>query len=113
MDEPFAYKLETSEKRKNRSEESLVLEDVNYFPSGSVVEGLSAALLSRCEMMKMEGTLCVSWPEFGRPVSSLVRSLLIKNVLPNVDHQVDNEDDMAYLRLGRMKDRFLDSELYT
>lgn len=109
-DEPFAYKLETSEKRKNKSGEPL-LKGVDYFPSGSVVEGLSAALLSQCEMKKVEGTLYVSWPEFGGPVLSLVKSLLLKDVIPNVDYRVD--DEVAYSRLGRMKDRFLDSELYT
>lgn len=111
-DDPFAYKLETSEKRKNRSRD-LLLKGVDYFPSGSVVEGLSAALLARCELLKIEGTLYVSWPEFGGPVLSLMKSLLLKDVIPDVDYRVDNVDNLAYLRLGKTKDHFLDSELYT
>lgn len=113
LDEPYAYKLETSEKRNNKSGDSSVLKGVDYFPSGSVVEGLSAALLSQCEIKKLEGTLYVSWPEFGGPVSKFVKSLLLKDVLPNVDYKVDDEDEVAYCRFGQAKDHFLDSDLYT
>ncbi|KAJ0734893.1 hypothetical protein HanPI659440_Chr11g0425611 [Helianthus annuus] len=50
-------KLETSKERKGAP----LLKSLSYFPSGSVVEGLGAALLGCCQMMNIKATLCVSW----------------------------------------------------
>ncbi|KAM3753601.1 hypothetical protein ACB098_03G105600 [Castanea mollissima] len=80
-DETFAFKLETSSEREGLDDSSL-LKGINYFPSGSVVDGLAAALLGRCQMRNIKGTLCVLWPEFGGAAVSLVKSLLQRNVLP-------------------------------
>ncbi|XP_057508325.1 uncharacterized protein LOC130791204 [Actinidia eriantha] len=115
-DETFAFKLETSQQRKGLGDgfgDSLLLKHVDYFPSGSVVDGLSAALLSRCQVKKVKGILYLSWPEFGSSVASLVKSLLVKDVLPGLEHYLDGEGEDAHLRFGRTTDHLLNYELYT
>lgn len=106
-DETFAFKLETSSERKGLDDSSL-LKGINYFPSASVVDGLAAALLGRCQMRNIKGTLCVSWPQFGVPAVSLLKSLLQRNVLPGLDLSI-NADGMV----SWTKDHSFDSELYT
>ena len=106
-DETFAFKLETSSERKGLDDSSL-LKGINYFPSGSVVDGLSAALLGRCQMRNIKGTLCVSWPQFGVPAVSLLKSLLQRNVLPGLDLSINADGVVSWT-----KDHSFDSELYT
>lgn len=108
-DDTFALKLETSLERGD----SAHLKDLGYFPSGSVIDGLAAALLGRCQMKKIKGTLCVSWPEFGGPVTALVRRLLVEDVLPGLKLSIDSKFEDECSRFGRSKDHFLDSELYS
>ncbi|KAI7996126.1 Peroxidase 11 [Camellia lanceoleosa] len=103
-DETFAFKLETSQQRKRLGNDgcgdSSLLKGIDYFPSGSMVDGLSAALLGQCQMKKIKGTLCVSWPEFGGSVASLVKSLLLKDVLPGFEYSiVDGEGGDSCLSL--------------
>ncbi|XAR65347.1 hypothetical protein NMG60_11009441 [Bertholletia excelsa] len=115
-DETFAFKLETSQQRKGLADGdggSLMLEGVDYFPSGSVIDGLSAALLGRCQMKKIRGALCVSWPQHGRSVASLMKSLLLKDVLPGLEYKFDGEGEDMHSRFGQTEDHPLDSELYT
>ncbi|GAV80213.1 hypothetical protein CFOL_v3_23674 [Cephalotus follicularis] len=115
-DETVVFKLETSSERKvlvDRSGPSSMLKDLDYFPSGSVVDGLGAALLSQCQMRKIKGTLCVSWPEFGGSVVSLVKSLLLKNVLPGFHISSNGPGEDKYPRFGQIRDHPFDSELYT
>ncbi|KAI5678772.1 hypothetical protein M9H77_09722 [Catharanthus roseus] len=112
-DDTLTYKLETSSERSVSGDggNSALLKGVDYFPSGSMVDGLGAALLGRCQMRKIKGALLVSWPEFGPPAKSLVKSILLK-ILPDVDFSsssVSNEDDL----LLRFHDRYIDSEIYT
>ncbi|KAI9074601.1 hypothetical protein K1719_043442 [Acacia pycnantha] len=52
-DEAFAFKLETAAERKIGVDEKF-LKGLEYYPSGSVVDGLSAALLGRCQILKIE-----------------------------------------------------------
>ncbi|CAL5350024.1 unnamed protein product [Camellia sinensis] len=91
-DETFAFKLETSQQRKRLGNDgcgdSSLLKGIDYFPSGSMVDGLSAALLGQCQMKKIKGTVCVSWPEFGGSVALLVKSLLLKDVLPGFEYSI-------------------------
>ncbi|KAL6496079.1 hypothetical protein OROHE_002090 [Orobanche hederae] len=110
-DETIAFKLETSAEREN-DQNSLLVKGFDYYPSGSVVDGLGAALLSRCQLLKVKGTLCVSWPDLGMPVMNLVKSVLMKDVLNGVDYSVGRDYEAEYLRLSRKKDR-VDSDLYT
>ncbi|KAJ6987873.1 hypothetical protein NC653_020960 [Populus alba x Populus x berolinensis] len=88
-DEINVFKLETSAERKGLSDDgcggSSLLKGLDYFPSGSVLDGLAAALLARCQMRKIRGTLCVSWPQHGVSVVAMVKSLLQRNVLHGFD----------------------------
>lgn len=112
-DETFGFKLETSSERK---ELGGGLKGLEYFPSGSVVDGLGAALLGRCQMRNIKGSLCVTWPEFGVDVVSLVKSLLIDNVLPGLDFStlLCNAGDVdEFSGSCQIKDHSYDSDLYT
>lgn len=111
-DETIAFKLETSLERKQSEANDSFVKGLDYYPSGSVVDGLAAALLSRCQLKKIKGTLCVSWPALGLPVMSLVKSLLVRNVLTGINYTIDGDYEEEYLKLSRRKDR-VDSDLYT
>ncbi|KZV18627.1 hypothetical protein F511_03521 [Dorcoceras hygrometricum] len=113
FDEASAFKLETSSERKNSEAGDLsLIKGLDYYPSGSVVDGLAAALLSRCQLKKIPGTLCVSWPDFGVQVMALVKSILVKNVLTGTTCSINKDHEDEYVRLSRRKN-VLDSELYT
>ncbi|GLT34545.1 hypothetical protein SLA2020_090540 [Shorea laevis] len=114
-DETLAFKLETSAERgalAGGSGGSPMLKGLDYFPSGSMIDGLPAALLSRCQLRNIKGTSCVSWPEFGGSVVALVKSLL-QSVLPNLDFSLKGEGEDQYAKFSQIKDRPFDSELYT
>ncbi|XP_050224300.1 uncharacterized protein LOC126673997 [Mercurialis annua] len=114
-DETCAFKLETSVVRKGQADGCGGLELVkglDYLPSGSMVDGLSAAILSQCQMRNIRGTLCVFWPEYGGSVVSLIKSILQKNVLHGYDLSGGDAEDKS-LRTGRNRDHAFDSELYT
>uniref|UniRef100_A0A1J3FHK8 Proteasome assembly chaperone 1 n=1 Tax=Noccaea caerulescens TaxID=107243 RepID=A0A1J3FHK8_NOCCA len=109
-DETLAAKLETSSEKKAAATSRV---NLDYFPSGSVVDGLSASLLSRCQIKNIRGTLVVSWPEFGPSVVRFVGALL-KNIVPGLDIASVNKDLEKYSsRTGLKKDAWLDSDLYT
>ncbi|XP_010251633.1 PREDICTED: uncharacterized protein LOC104593472 [Nelumbo nucifera] len=100
-DEMLVFKLETS----STSGQQMVC-GVGWFPSGSMVDGLGAALLTRCQMRRIQGTLCVSWPECGPSAVALVKSLLDNSVLSKLDVRAfDGDCDVGF-------DRIKDSELY-
>ncbi|KAI3778832.1 hypothetical protein L2E82_08218 [Cichorium intybus] len=107
-DDTFAMKLETTLERKGTP----LLKSLNYLPSGSVVEGLGAALLGRCQMKGIKGILCVTWPEVGGSVTSMVKDLLVKDVLHGIEVGFDDNGEDEGLRFGH-KNHYLDSELYT
>lgn len=109
-DDTVAFKLETSSEKKG-SGESPLLREIDYFPSGSLVDGLAAALLGQCQIKNIRGTLCVSWPEFGKPVMRLIKSLLMKHVLPDFDFTTSSEDESA--KSNWLKDPLLESDFYT
>ncbi|VVB04048.1 unnamed protein product [Arabis nemorensis] len=107
-DETLAAKLETSSEKKATS-----CVNLDYFPSGSVIDGLSASLLSRCQLRNIRGTLVISWPEFGPSVVRFVGALL-KNIVPSLDIASVNKDlDKYSSKTGLKKDAWLDSDLYT
>ncbi|CAL1373765.1 unnamed protein product [Linum trigynum] len=114
-DETYAFKLETLAERGKGSDSgaSSLLEGLDYFPSGSMVDGLAAALLSQCQMRNIRGTLCVSWPDHGSSVVAQVRSLLQKNVLHGFDLSSSAGVEDKHLRITQIKDYPFDSELYT
>ncbi|KAF8097180.1 hypothetical protein N665_0293s0030 [Sinapis alba] len=105
-DETLAAKLETSSEKKAATSRL----NLNYFPSGSVIDGLSASLLSRCQLKNIRGTLVVSWPEFDPSVVRFVGALL-KNIVPGLDiASVDKDMEKYSSRTGLKRD---DSDLYT
>ncbi|KAF6139120.1 hypothetical protein GIB67_009963 [Kingdonia uniflora] len=101
-DETLGFKLETNEQRLVGS----VVRGLDYFTSGSVVDGLGAAILARCQMRKSLGTLCVTWPEFGGSAMLMVKSVL-REVLPEV------EFGGGLLGFDRIRDPLFESDLYT
>ncbi|KAI4314024.1 hypothetical protein L6164_026967 [Bauhinia variegata] len=112
-DEAFALKLETSAERK-REIGGKLLKGLEYYPSGSVVDGLGAALLARSQMLNIRGSLCVSWPEFDASVVSLIKGLLQSDVLPGLELSLSGgKIDQLPLKFGRSKDHLIESELYT
>lgn len=50
--------------------------DVPYFPSGSLVSGLPAAVLTRCQLAGLKARLLLSWPEAGISAPSFLASVL-------------------------------------
>jgi hypothetical protein len=63
VDETLAFKLETKQRRSDRG--TLTVNGVDYLPSGSVMDGLGAAILTECQMKGIKGTLLATWPENG------------------------------------------------
>lgn len=89
--------------------EKLLLGEVEYYPSGSIVEGLAAAILARCQILKLRASLCVSWPQFDASAVLLVKDLLQHGALRGFDFGLS--DDQA-LKFGRSKDSEFPSHLY-
>ncbi|CAN0913235.1 hypothetical protein LINGRAHAP2_LOCUS27796 [Linum grandiflorum] len=108
-DETYAFKLETLEERKGSS----LLKGIDYFPSGSMVDGLAAALLARWQMKNVRGTLCVSWPDHGSAVITLVKSLLKNDVLQGFDLSSTAGAEDRHSRINQIKHNPFDSDLYT
>lgn len=115
-DETLAYKLETLSQSDSSGDgcgSSSLLKGLDYFPSGSVIDGLAAALLTRCHILNIKGTLCVCWPEFDNSVVLLLKSLLLKDVLQETNFDSGSGYGDESLRYGWTKDPVLESELYT
>ncbi|GLJ40987.1 hypothetical protein SUGI_0848500 [Cryptomeria japonica] len=101
-DETLLFKLETLAQRRETNSD---LNDVPYFPSGSVVDGPAAALLTQCQMAKLKARLIVSWPEYDTAIVRLLGSLF-NRVCPSVDFSVP-------ARTPLIKALRLESDLYT
>ncbi|XP_061340735.1 uncharacterized protein LOC133287188 [Gastrolobium bilobum] len=107
-EEAVAFKLESSAERKRSDLEKLLDGSLEYYPSGSVVDGLGAAILGRCQILNVRASLCVSWPQFDASVVSLLKGLLQRGVLRGFDFGSSGE----VLRFGRSKDPLFRSDLY-
>ncbi|XP_077210260.1 trigger factor [Tasmannia lanceolata] len=103
VDETLTYKLETSKQRFDLG--GPMVRNLDYLPSGSVIDGLAAAILAQSQIRKIKGTLCVSWPDSGDSAVPVFRSLM-KDVLPELGFGVD---DGSY----RIWNNRIDSDLYT
>ncbi|KAJ9140633.1 hypothetical protein P3X46_031258 [Hevea brasiliensis] len=82
-DETCSFQLETLAERKGQDGVyggSSLLKGVGYFPLGSMVDGLAAALLARCQMRNSH----LSWPEYGGSVVTH-KSILQRTVLHGID----------------------------
>ncbi|CAL9199565.1 uncharacterized protein LOC135596041 [Musa acuminata AAA Group] len=74
VDETLVFKLETVEERSGGQP---LVQGVDYLPSGSVMDGLGAAVIAECQMRRAKGTLVATWPANGRStVVPIIRSLL-------------------------------------
>jgi len=105
-DEAVAFKLESFAERKKADEEKL-LSGLEYYPSGSVVDGLGAAILGRCQILKIRASLCVSWPQFDSDVV-----LLLKDLLRGLGEFEFGFSDDEVFKFGRSKDHVFQSHLY-
>lgn len=61
VDETLAFKLETKQQRLDRC--NLTVNGIDHLPSGSVMDGLGAAILTECQMKGIKGMLLATWPE--------------------------------------------------
>jgi len=105
-DEAVAFKLESFAERKKADEEKL-LGGLEYYPSGSVVDGLGAAILGRCQILKIRASLCVTWPQFDSDVV-----LLLKDLLRGLGEFEFVFSDDEVFKFGRSKDHVFQSHLY-
>ena len=83
-DDHAIFRMETATQRSEKGADRTNLEDFPYFPSGSVVSGLPAAILTRCHIHGIKARALFSWPDSGpsaptRLVSALKRFSETKN----------------------------------
>ncbi|KAK1276988.1 hypothetical protein QJS04_geneDACA011033 [Acorus gramineus] len=83
-DDEVAYKLETSEQRRSADRAAKAAVGVDYLPSGSVIDGLGAALMGRCQVRRLKATLCVTWPESGGRGAAALLKDLVREALPGL-----------------------------
>lgn len=89
-DDSLEFKLETAAKRAAGSFPAL--RRVPYYTTGSVAEGVGAALLAECQMRNLMGTLSVAWPGTGgtSPPSSSSLEPLLRDLLPGTRFSPEN-----------------------
>lgn len=91
MDETLAFKLATVEERSGGQP---LVQGVDYLPSGSVMDGLGAAVIAECQMRRAKGTLVATWPANCRStVVPIIRSLLQGLSIDVGASDVDDEFD--------------------
>ncbi|OIW04686.1 hypothetical protein TanjilG_00122 [Lupinus angustifolius] len=110
-DEAVAFRLESLAERKRGKGEKM-LEGLEYYPSGSVVDGLAAAVLARCQVLGIRAGLCVSWPQFDASVSALLKGVLRNGALRGLDLDLIFSDEVLQSGKGRSKDHGFQSDLY-
>ncbi|KAI5078079.1 hypothetical protein GOP47_0007903 [Adiantum capillus-veneris] len=85
-DDEVIFRLETDALRLEKlgKEEATMGhdDDVPYFPSGSIVSGFPAAVLTRCQLLGLKGRLLLSWPESRSSAPSLLVTIL--NRFPDI-----------------------------
>ncbi|KAJ7562051.1 hypothetical protein O6H91_03G053200 [Diphasiastrum complanatum] len=59
-DDPVLFQLTTDAQRSEDKENQPI---APYFPSGSLVDGLAAALLTHCQLRGIKGRLLILWPD--------------------------------------------------
>ncbi|KAJ0989349.1 hypothetical protein J5N97_007705 [Dioscorea zingiberensis] len=82
-DEAVGVKLETAEQRREGGGVAM-----EWMPEGSVVDGLGAAVMGECQMRRIKGTLCVTWPDQGRPSVVPLLGTVMKGLGLDVDVDV-------------------------
>ncbi|KAI3877718.1 hypothetical protein MKW98_020199 [Papaver atlanticum] len=66
----------------------VMVKGLDYFPSGSVIDGISAALLARYQIKKIRVTLSITWPQNG-PFCQRVLLTLEEKKVPYQMHLID------------------------
>ncbi|KAK8938936.1 hypothetical protein KSP39_PZI010993 [Platanthera zijinensis] len=102
-DEAVGFKLETTAERRGGDP---LFRDWEYFPTGSVMGGLGAAILGQCQMTRGRATLCVTWPENGWSSAAM----LLRSVMTDLGLDVDG-DEIRGDEETRVPSRF-HSEMY-
>lgn len=105
-DETLAFKLETVEERN--AEQHLV-RGLDYLPSGSVMDGLGAAIIAECQMRRARGTLVATWPASARSAVMAIVGSLLKDLGFRMSESEGNDDFVA----GFSGSSRYDSDLYT
>lgn len=71
VDEPMVFVMSTDQQKLEDKQSGV---GAPWYPSGSMVDGLAAALLTHCQLREVKGRLLLTWPE--------VDSGLVKMVVP-------------------------------
>ncbi|WOL08278.1 hypothetical protein Cni_G17031 [Canna indica] len=106
VDETLVFKLETVEERRYGQR---LVEGVDYLPSGSMMDGLGAAILGECQMRKAKGTLMATWPDNGRPIVVPI----IRSLLQRLNFDMDGSDGAKEMVAAFTSSSRYDSDLYT
>nr|CAD1843280.1 unnamed protein product [Ananas comosus var. bracteatus] len=89
VDEALVFKLETAEQRRSGDP---VVRGVEFLPSGSVMDGLGAAILAECQVRRVKATLLATWPESGPTSVVQTLSRLFRELGLDVG-EIDGKDD--------------------
>lgn len=111
VEEGMVFKLESEEERRRNVNQNL--KTVEYLPTGSVMDGIGAAVLAECQMRKVRGTIVATWPENEKVGCDflLVMGNVLRDFLPEVDLGYSTTDAaVAGIRVSTIGNDF---DLYT
>ncbi|KAH9571116.1 hypothetical protein CY35_02G076000 [Sphagnum magellanicum] len=72
-DDPLLFVLETDEQKSEDKDQVAV---APFFPSGSLVDGVAAALITHCQIQGQKACLLMSWPDTNMSVLRLLVSAI-------------------------------------